>query len=173
MPRGDIFFSQIEKRIIVSVFVRGIMQQFTQFFWLQHTLFNISNSMQPNYKGTTSSAEGVAWTSPDSSIPWRAWTARARSSLLAALIILIIFCQIYNISKQMGKTTGYHLLPLYGGTESDHLNSIHKRCMRHDITLLQWHYWSNFERGPKPKFIFFFNVQAQFWQNAEACITLL
>ena len=36
----DILFSQLQKRIINSVFVQGIMQQLTQFFWLQCTLLN-------------------------------------------------------------------------------------------------------------------------------------
>ena len=86
MPRVDILFSQLKKWTINSVFVQGIMQQFTQFFWLQRTLFHTRNSRPPNYEGTTSSAEGVAWTIPDGSMPWGAWTARARSTLLAALI---------------------------------------------------------------------------------------
>ena len=88
MPHVDILFSQLQKQTIDSVFVQGIMQQFTQFFWLQRTLLNISSHRPPNYKGTTSSAEGVAWTSPDGSMPRHAWTARARSALLAVLIIV-------------------------------------------------------------------------------------
>ena len=52
MPQVDILLSQLQKWTIDSVFVRGIMQQFTQFFWLQCTLFNTGSSRQPNYKGT-------------------------------------------------------------------------------------------------------------------------
>ena len=77
-------FLQLEKQTIDSVFVRGIMQQFTQFFWLQRTLFNTTGSKPPNYKGTASSSEGVACRSPNGSMPRRPWTARARSSVLAA-----------------------------------------------------------------------------------------
>ena len=87
MPCVDIFFSQLKKWTINSVFVQGIMQQYTHFFWLQHTLFNISGSRPPNYKGTASSLQGIACRSPDGSMPQSAWTARARSMLLAALII--------------------------------------------------------------------------------------
>ena len=39
--------------------------------------------------GTTSSMEGVAWTSPNGSMPWHAWTVRAQSSLLANLICIM------------------------------------------------------------------------------------
>ena len=48
-----------------SVFVWGIMQQFTQFFWLQHTLLHTGSSRPPNYNGMTSLVEGVVWTSVD------------------------------------------------------------------------------------------------------------
>ena len=89
MPHVDILFSQLQKRTINSVFVRGIMQQFTQFFWFQLTLFDTGNSRLPNYKGTSFAVEGVAWTSPDGNMPQRMWTARAPSLLLAASIIFI------------------------------------------------------------------------------------
>ena len=91
MPRVDIFFSQLQKRTIDSVFVWGIMQQYTQFFWLQHTLFSTSGSRPLNYKGTASSLEGVVSRSPDGSMPRRVWTARARSLPPAALNIIFIF----------------------------------------------------------------------------------
>ena len=46
-------FSQLQKRTIDSVFVQGIMQQYTQFFFFfflrQRTLFNTSGSRPPNY----------------------------------------------------------------------------------------------------------------------------
>ena len=83
MPCVEILLSQLQKRTIDSVFVWGIMPQYTQFFWLQHTLFHMGSSRPPNYKGTTSSAE---LTSPEGSKPRLKWTARARSLLLAALI---------------------------------------------------------------------------------------
>ena len=95
ITRVDIFFSQLQKRTINSVFVRGIMQQYTHFFWLQHTLFNTSGSRPPNYKGTASSSQGIACRSPDSSMPQGARTARAHSTLLAALII-ISFQHLYS-----------------------------------------------------------------------------
>ena len=101
MPHVVIFFSQLEKQTINSVFVWGIMQKYMHFFWFQHTLFNISGIRPPNYKGTASSSQGVACRSPDGSMPQGAWTARARSTLLAALIIieLLIFipCFGFNI----------------------------------------------------------------------------
>ena len=46
-----------------------------------------SESRPPNYKGTASSSQGVACRSPDGSMPRGAWTTRARSTLLAALVI--------------------------------------------------------------------------------------
>ena len=68
MPCVHILFNQLQRRTINSVFVEDIMQQFTQFFWLQGTLFHTGNSRPPNYKAMTSSAAGVAWACPDCSM---------------------------------------------------------------------------------------------------------
>ena len=58
MPRVHILFSQLQRQTINLVFVWEIMQQLTQFFWCQRTLFHISNSRPLNYGEKTSSAEG-------------------------------------------------------------------------------------------------------------------
>ena len=62
MPRVEILLSQLQKQTIDSVFVWRIMH-------LQRILFNTGNSRPTSYKGTTSSEEGVWWTSPNGSMP--------------------------------------------------------------------------------------------------------
>ena len=83
MPRVHNVFSQLQRRTIDSVFVRGIMLQFTQLFWLQRTLFHTSNSRPPNYKATTSSAEGIACA---------IWLANMDAKILKILALRLEVC---------------------------------------------------------------------------------
>ena len=64
-------------RAVLSLFVLYV--DCREFFWLQHTLFNTSRRRTPNYKGTTSSAEGSAWISPNSSMHRRHHASMAPS----------------------------------------------------------------------------------------------
>ena len=102
--------------VVLSLFVLYVDNR--EFLWLQNTLFDTSRSSLPNYKGKNFLSGRCCVDKPrrqrastaaciDSSMPRRAWTARARSSLLAALILIGFQLNVWN------KVCGYHRLRMY------------------------------------------------------------
>ena len=63
-----------------------------------HCLIPAGGAAYQIIKEESSSLEGIAWTSPDSSMHLRAWTVRACSSLLATLIVINVTTTIaFNV----------------------------------------------------------------------------